>query len=89
MDFTSFHTALLTLVVLERQELIDAGAIGEADHQAWTAFQDDPARWFLTAGDERAAAVWKAIWRRRALSVMIGEKASEVIQLQPRRVSGR
>jgi hypothetical protein len=42
VDFTSFHTALLTLVVLERQELIDAGAIGEGDHQAWTAFRMTP-----------------------------------------------
>ena len=67
MDFTSFHTALLTMVVLERQELIDAGAIGATDHQAWMAFQNDPARWFLSAGDEASAAVWKAIWRRRPL----------------------
>ena len=90
MDLTSFHTALLTMVVLERQELIDAGAIGESDHQAWTAFQADPARGFLTAEDERVAAIWKAIWRRRALAVMVGEKTSaEVIELKLRRASGR
>jgi hypothetical protein len=90
MDFTSFHTALLTMVVLERQELIDAGAIGATDHQAWMAFQNDPARWFLSAGDEASAAVWKAIWRRRALAVMVGEEpTAEIIELRRQQVGSR
>ena len=88
MDLTSFHTALLTMVLLERQELIEAGAIGESDHHAWATFQCDPARWLLVPDHKTATAVWKAIWRRRALVVGI-EPTAEVVEFKRKRIVGR
>jgi hypothetical protein len=45
MDFVSFHTVLMTLMVLDQQELVDAGALADRDYEAWDAFKADPARW--------------------------------------------
>ena len=72
MEFIDFHSALTTLMVLDMQELVDAGAIADRDYQAWDAFKADSGRWFVKADDQVGAAVWKAIRRRRALDVMVG-----------------
>ncbi len=89
MDFVSFHTVLMTLMVLDQQELVDAGALADRDYEAWDAFKADPARWFLKADDEVAEAVWKAIWRRRALEVMVGAPRTNVIRLKAKRAGKR
>lgn len=89
MDFVAFHTVLMTLMVLDQQELVDAGALPDRDYEAWEAFKVDPARWFLNADDNISEAVWKAIWRRRALEVMIGTPRTNVIRLKARRASKR
>jgi hypothetical protein len=89
MDFLSFHTVLMTLMVLDQQELVDAGALADRDYEAWDAFKADPARWFLKANDDIAKAVWKAIWRRRALEVMVGTPSTNVIRPKAQRASNR
>ena len=58
MDFVSFHTALMTLMMLDQQEPVDAGALADRDYKAWDAFKADPARWYLKADDAIAEAVW-------------------------------
>lgn len=87
MEFASFHTTLATLMVLDMQELVDARAIADRDYQAWDSFQADPARWFLKANDQIGAAVWKAIWRRRALDMMLGDNPAfgNVVNLRRKR----
>jgi hypothetical protein len=87
MDFVSFHTVLMTLMVLDQQELVDAGALADRDYEPWDAFKADPARWFLKADDAIAEAVWKAIWRRRALEAMVGSPRTNVIRLKAKRAS--
>jgi hypothetical protein len=90
MEFTDFHMALTTLMVLDMQELVDAGAIADRDYAAWDAFQADPARWFLKADDDVAAAIWKAVWRRRALDVMVGAAPeSKVVSITRKRAGKR
>jgi hypothetical protein len=89
MDFVSFHTVLMTLMVLNQQELVDAGALADRDYEAWDPFKADPARWFLKVNDDIAEAVWKAIWRRRALELMVGTPKTNVITLKSNRAGNR
>ena len=89
MDFVSFHTVLMTLMVLDQQELVDAGALADRDYEAWDAFKAAPARWFLKADDAIAEAVWEVIWRRRALEVMVGTPRTNVIRLKAKRAGKR
>jgi hypothetical protein len=76
-------------MVLDMQELVDAGAIADRDYEAWDAFQADPARWFLKAHDDVAAAVWKAVWRRRALDVMVGAASEPKVVSITRKRAGK
>ena len=89
MEFTDFHGVLMTLMVLDQQELVGAGAIPDRDYEAWEAFRADPARWFLKADDDVAAAVWKAVWRRRALDMMVGAAPEPKVVSIARRRAGK
>ena len=63
--------------------------LADRDYEAWDAFKADPARWFLKANDVSSEAVWKAIWRRRALEVMVGTPSTNVIRPKAQRASNR
>jgi len=69
-----FEMGLRTLLSLDMQELVDAGAIVDRDYAAWDAFKADPVRWMLTADDPTAHAVWTAIWRHRPLAGSVPPK---------------
>ena len=43
-----FETGLRALLVLDMQELVDAGAIADRDYAAWDAFHANRVEWFLT-----------------------------------------
>ena len=89
MTIWQFETGLRTLLVLDMQELVDAGAIADRDYAAWDAFHADPVRWFLE-NPASADAVFRAIWRHRAPSPAIEDEApGNVVQLSERRGSRR
>ena len=56
----AFSNALRILHSLDFHEIEATGFGGN-----WTAFRDDPARYFLRASDADAAAIWAAIKKRQ------------------------
>jgi hypothetical protein len=90
MNLWQFETGLRTLLVLDMQELVDAGAIADRDYAAWDAFHADPVKWFLEH-PASADAVFRAIWRHRTPGSAIEAEAppNNVVELSERRGSKR
>jgi hypothetical protein len=76
MNLREFHNFLRILLNIDADEFMQAvygrdthpGEGGE-EWAAWTTFREDPYRWFIKAGDQQAAALWKIIERRNLQSV--------------------
>jgi hypothetical protein len=64
-----FEAALRSLLVLDMQELVDAGVIADRDYPAWDGFRADPVAWYL-AHPAMATHVWRAISRHSPSSQM-------------------
>ncbi len=69
MTFSEFHNALRILSSIDMRELVHAGAISDDDTGGWQSFRDNPWRWFIRAGDDEAAAVWRIIESRQPKKV--------------------
>lgn len=63
MTLRQFHNALRILLNIESFQLYEA--LGRKDAIAWRSFTDNPFRWFITASDADADAVWKLIEMRQ------------------------
>lgn len=60
-DFTGFHNRLRILLSMDRAELIAAGVLAADDLSGWARFLDNPFRFFCSASEEQAAALWTII----------------------------
>jgi len=65
MTLAEFHNALRILAGIDMRELVHAGAISGDDTGGWQSFRDNPWRWFIRAGDDEAAAVWRIVEARQ------------------------
>jgi len=68
MRFEAFHNALRILRSIDQHEMVAAGALCDGDQSGWVRFRDDPYRWFITANDDQARAVWSIIEQRQVLT---------------------
>lgn len=63
-SFDDFHNRLRIMVGIDRQELVNAGAIRADDVNAWESFRFDPYRYFIRIDDEAAMKIWSVIEHR-------------------------
>jgi hypothetical protein len=62
MTLRQFHNALRILLNIDAPDLYDA--LGRKDAIAWRSFVDNPFRWFITASDADAEAIWNLVEKR-------------------------
>lgn len=65
MTFAEFHNALRIMASIDMADLVNAGALSDDDTGGWQAFVKNPWSWFIRAGDDEAAAVWRIIVARQ------------------------
>ena len=56
------HSALWTITLLRREELVAEGVIDARDDEAWAKFSADRFGWIMMRPD-KSEQVWRAIWR--------------------------
>lgn len=64
MTRREFRNALNILRSIDKSELVDAGAISEADTKRWERFRDDPAGFLVKADDATGDAIWRIVEAR-------------------------
>lgn len=55
---------LRIMLNLDMSDLVNGGVISSDDTGAWQSFRADPYRWFIKAGDQEAAALFRLIGER-------------------------
>jgi hypothetical protein len=56
------HSALWTITLLRREELVAEGVIDAREDEAWAKFSADRFGWIMMRPD-KSEQVWRAIWR--------------------------